>query len=271
MIKVNRPSAPAFLLAQNGKWAKEIARAIIHFATPNAGSFSFGHYRDSKLKKELRKLFPICAYCESDYRAVTDGDVEHFRPKGRVQEKDPPSPGYYWLANDWDNLFLTCQHCNQNRRHILHGFDGLISAGKLDQFPLSDETQRLKNHTGSVSNEDKFRLLINPCKEKPSDHFEYERTEGVIRGISPMGVKSIEVYALQRHYLVKERKKVLLLLFKQMERVKREMVRLDSDNTLEQKAIFTEEFNALTKFGQFGHRYTGMCRFFIKKFLTVTE
>ena len=147
MILIQRPTAPAFLIDPESKWQKEIGAAIIHYEQDDAPAFKFENYNDRKLKDELEKVFMKCAYCDSSYGAVYDGDVEHFRPKGKVKEKDPQTPGYYWLANDWENLFLACQHCNQRRRHVLYGEDELETYGKLDQFPLKNETERMNNRT----------------------------------------------------------------------------------------------------------------------------
>jgi hypothetical protein len=50
------------------------------------------------MKQHLFELFDNkCAYCESRVLHVSPGEVEHYRPKGRVTE-DPDHPGYYWLA-----------------------------------------------------------------------------------------------------------------------------------------------------------------------------
>ena len=144
MIRIQRPPAPDFLVDTDGKWAKETKAAIAHYTSGETKAFDFKTYNDTLLKDELKKTFLKCAYCESSYGAVYDGDVEHFRPKGKVAEKDPPTPGYYWLANDWDNLFLACQHCNQRRKHLLFGETELRGYGKLDQFPIATETQRLR-------------------------------------------------------------------------------------------------------------------------------
>jgi len=49
-----------------------------------------------RLKKYLQELFhSTCAYCESTITHTAFGDVEHYRPKGKVAE-DPDHPGYYW-------------------------------------------------------------------------------------------------------------------------------------------------------------------------------
>ncbi len=273
MIKIARPPAPAFLSDKKKKWYKEIQKAIDHYtaAVPGAKAFEFDHYGDPLVKDELKKVFAKCAYCESHYRHVSDGDIEHFRPKGKVNEKNPQTPGYYWLANDWDNLLLSCMHCNQSRRHLLYKEDELKSRGKLDQFPLSDETKRLNRHDMTqvaFEEEEKVRLLINPCKENPEEHFSYDDTEGVIQGITDMGKTSIDVYVLQRHELVSERKQRLSQVLFQIARVKREYNRLNADQTKEQKDIFRLELDQLLVYTNANEPYAGMARFFIRRFFS---
>ena len=267
MIYIQRPPAPSFLSDPHEKWMKETNEAISHYSTATTKSFKFEMYNEKAVKDELKKVFVKCAYCESNYGTVYDGDVEHFRPKGKVKEKTPQTPGYYWLANDWNNLFLACQHCNQRRRHVLFGEDKLEGYGKMDQFPLQAETSRVQKHTEDFLNEEPERLLINPCIDDPSKHLAYEDTEGVVIPLTDMGKKSVEIYVLQRPLLVQERKKKLLLLFQQVIRVKRELARLNNDNSHEQKDIFKSEWEILLDFGKPESEFAGMCRFFIKKFL----
>lgn len=268
MIQITRPAAPAFLTDKKGKWVEETKEAIAFYKAGNTTAFKFEMYNDTRLKDELKKVFVKCAYCESIYGHVSDGDVEHFRPKGKVNEKNPQTPGYYWLANDWDNLFLACMHCNQRRKHVLYGEATLTSYGKLDQFPVSNETKRLLKHTHRLSKEEKVRLLINPCKDDPAKELAYEGKEGVVVPLTDKGKKSIEVFVLQRHLLVQERKKQLLLLYQQMDRVLRELERLNNDNSAAQKKIFEDEFDILLSFTEKEKPYAGMSRFFVKKFLS---
>ena len=63
-----------------------------------------------------------CAFCESRLLHVSHGDVEHFRPKAGYNIFDWNSlsgmseldhRGYFWLAYEWENLYLSCQICNQ--------------------------------------------------------------------------------------------------------------------------------------------------------------
>jgi hypothetical protein len=266
MIHIDRPVAPAFLLDPAGKWIKETNRAIAHYQSGNTDAFDFKEYNDTTLKDALKLVFKKCAYCETSYGAVYDGDVEHFRPKGRVSEKTPKNPGYFWLANDWDNLLLACQHCNQRRQHILYGEDQLEGYGKLDQFPLSDEAKR-KSLPGKLDEEDQARLLLHPCMDEPEKHLQYEKEVGVIFSETPMGIASIKVYALQRPLLVQERQKMLKLLFRQMLRVKRELERLNRENSEAQKEVFNDELDVLLEFGKDSGLYAGMCRYFLRQFL----
>jgi hypothetical protein len=268
MIKIDRPPAPAFLIDPMGDWQDENERAKSHYANGLAGSFDFKLYSHPRLKDELKKIFVKCAYCESAYAHVYDGDVEHFRPKCRIAEKTPQIPGYFWLANDWNNLFLACQHCNQNRKHILFDDTRLRAYGKLDQFPLSDETRRVTIANDLLDLEEPARLLINPCIDNPSEHLEYEETNAVVRHLSPKGEASIKVYVLQRPMLVQERKKMLIMLFKQIADVKDLLVlrgRYPTDGII--KRLYDKGFDELLEFGNQDRNYAGMCRFFIKKFL----
>lgn len=267
MIKIKRPPAPAFLTDEEGKWVEETEKAKAHYGSGKTSTFKFKMYSDTKLKDELKKVFVKCAYCESTYAHVSDGDVEHFRPKGKVNEKNPQKPGYYWLANDWDNLFLACMHCNQRRRHLLYSEATLESYGKLDQFPVSNEAKRLLKPTDKLSEEEKVRLLINPCVDEPSDDLAYEDKEAVVVPLTEKGEKSIAVFVLQRHLLVQERKKQMLLLFQQMERVIRELRRFNQDHSAAQRSIFENELNILISFTEKEKPYAGMSRFFVKKFL----
>jgi hypothetical protein len=268
MIQIKRPAEPAFLADPTGRWYNETENAKTHYKNGAVGSFEFKLYNDSMIKDELKKVFTKCAYCESSYGAVYDGDVEHFRPKGKVKEKTPQTPGYYWLANNWDNLFLACQQCNQKRKHILYGDDKLIAYGKLDQFPLDNEDKRMIGPDASLDEEEKVRLLINPCKDDPSEHLAYEKEEAVIIPLTKKGKSSIEVYVLQRPILVQERKKQLLKLLKQMLRTKKLLVKLNnSPNNSGIKTEFEEELDNLMDYTKAEEVYAGMSRYFVKEFL----
>ncbi|HZE84399.1 MAG TPA: HNH endonuclease, partial [Puia sp.] len=97
---------------------------------------SFTVYSDKTVRELLKKMsHGKCVYCESRITAIYNGDIDHFRPKGR----------YQWLAADWENLLFACPFCNQTHTHEI-ALDGTIREvvqGKLDQFPLLSEACRL--------------------------------------------------------------------------------------------------------------------------------
>lgn len=73
-----------------------------------------------------------CWYSESR-NATSDKNIDHFRPKGRVEE-DPAHEGYWWLAFNWQNYRYASQWCNQRRNDKVNKTSG----GKGDHFPLID-------------------------------------------------------------------------------------------------------------------------------------
>jgi hypothetical protein len=147
------------------------------------------------LKRYLFSLFDDkCAYCETKPLAGAWGDVEHFRPKKKVEE-DPAHPGYYWLAYDLDNLFPCCQRCNQAR-------------GKLNHFPVSGI--RAKTPDDELGAE--AALLLNPYQDEYRAHLKFHTydpagfTPATASGVNPKGDMSVRIYNLNRQELVTERR-----------------------------------------------------------------
>jgi len=179
-----------------------------------------------------------CAYCET--RAVRfPGHAEHFRPKGRVDVRDPatgkslpatvewpdgktlPHPGYFWLAYHWKNLLPACQDCNSGR-------------GKQNQFPLpgkklptlitklsAADVKRLAAHARlSVKYKDRYYLdpdaldeietpeILNPYHDNPHEHLRFGEG-GLVTAVenSPRGLESIQVYQLADEKLRIERQR----------------------------------------------------------------
>lgn len=95
----------------------------------------------------------VCAYCGSKLAYNDPGDVEHFRPKGRVVQARPAEdlrPGYWFKAYDLDNFVFSCRVCNSSR--------------KGDRFPVQDEEARRQawplDESADLSTED--RILLHP-------------------------------------------------------------------------------------------------------------
>lgn len=185
---------------------------------PKIRSYNFKVYKDPELSAQLIRVFGTkCAYCESDFRAVTPKEVEHFRPKSAVDTGTGDLvPGYYWLAASWENLLLSCVDCNRQRKHEVPGQSNLVKLGKEAQFPLADETKRFRGPGPGVGQEEDARLLIDPCTEEPSEFIVFDDDAFVHPRLDPAGApilkgdRSIVVYALMRKGLVETRKVRLL-------------------------------------------------------------
>lgn len=156
----------------------------------------YNTYGHTSVKRQLiSDQHNKCAYCEQTLNGDF-GDVEHFRPKAGYCSTCMivKSPGYYWLAYDWDNLMMSCSTCN--RRY------------KRNFFPLLDEASRDIEHR-DISKE--VPLLINPVKENPGKHICFEQhiikprfTDGIK---DPIGLTTIETFKLNdRNDLVERRR-----------------------------------------------------------------
>lgn len=213
---------PEILTASDKSGKKETNRNIEFINKNEPENLKFNVYSNPKVKDSLIDLFNgKCAYCESKFLHVYSGDIEHFRPKGEILTKDNITlkPGYYWLAADWGNLLLSCRNCNQKLKHLIVGETNKKTMGKMNQFPLTDSTKYVLNHNFDIADEENYRLLIQPCIDNPEEHLEFDINNGIIRGITEKGKKSIEVYVLQRIPLVQSREKLLIDIKAQIQRV----------------------------------------------------
>ena len=218
MIRVQRSGkdSEGRTVRPNQQWFQRAAAETVRvIESKPPRKFTKNVYASAEVRGSLEELFHFkCAYCESKLARI-DWDVEHFRPKGRVAEREE-HPGYYWLAYVWENLFPSCAFCNQHRkaRPLWSGLPG-TEGGKADQFPVSPETSR----SMAPGNENREgRLLIDPCRDRPEAHLKYNvRGEIEPRNSSRKGKKSIEVFNLSEPRLKEARKdliQVLIELFK---------------------------------------------------------
>lgn len=300
MIKVKRIDSPPYLDKPSVK--KETQRALELFSQSleavdertlqERKKFKFSKYRNISVKTQLERMFyNKCAYCESSFKHVYYGDIEHFRPKKLVTDNKRglmQEPGYYWLANEWSNLLLSCLFCNQAKKQyvqpIVNGPLEEITMGKQNEFPLASPTLfgSKRNHLewvdkGESADESK-RELIDPCRDSPEEHFEYTK-EGVIvpkvtnGKVSNRAIVSIRVYGLQRHYLVQERLKLYKLLDARMVSCHNSYADWLENRTRRShiatfyRRRFRLELNELLRFGHCSMPFSGMSRFFLSKFL----
>lgn len=206
--KVDKPS----ILTDSANTEHEKAR--VHYID-NGLTKAFNHklYKHTTVKKALEDLFNgKCAYCESNVIITSAIDKEHFRPKTSVKNKETGDEqrGYYWLAAEWDNLLLACGHCNRTGTHKDEFGEDFVS-GKLDYFPLEDETKRALNKDGLIA-EEAVRLIINPCIDNPESLIKYNDYGEIlaVEDLSDIDTKkvhtSIDIFGLNRSTLHKERK-----------------------------------------------------------------
>ena len=167
-------------------------------------------YKLKDIKDALVKLYNRkCVYCESRMHR-NDLEVEHYRPKRhypthsrQASDGHQPHEGYYWLSLSWDNLLLSCGDCNRPKSSI---FD---IDGPRAEYANADHCnwERINSLSDKYNLQEKPKLL-NPEKEDPRPHFEFQRN-GHITGTTPRGIYTNNLCKLDRDELVEDRREIL--------------------------------------------------------------
>lgn len=232
MIFVSRPKkAPPLLVGPHSAGRIEFTTNKARLAANPAAELSFTVYKRAEIKLTLERVFKgKCAYCETRFGAGSDGAVEHYRPKGRLIAEG--HPGYWWLAAQWANLLLSCQHCNEVRGQIIVT-EGMSmeeaqrlhlaviekpTHGKGSQFPVRGVRRLPTSYKFSAED----ALLIDPTRRNPQEHLHFPPDAGIslavpvetAAGPDAYGLATINVTALNRYRLVRERTGVLMDLRK---------------------------------------------------------
>lgn len=209
-------------IAPSAEWFEAAEAARDQAIADGAGHQVVDTYKDAAVRRALEELFhDKCAYCESSTIAGADWDVEHYRPKGAVAER-ADHPGYYWLAYDWENLYPSCQHCNQKRRDQARWGDTSLApgpaAGKLDQFPLDDEAARAMTPGDPIEHE--LPLLLDPNLDDPALYLTFD-PQGDIVAIDDdlFATATIAICHLRRKRLRDARARVVLRVAKLIENI----------------------------------------------------
>lgn len=196
MIRVRKPPAPAELregFVRTERDCEEFdANEDDYVRGKKKFNFRRNIYRHEVVRTTLRKAqHRKCCYCEGRFEAFSPADIEHYRPKGAVRQdkcSERFSPGYYWLAYSWDNLFWCCQVCNRSC--------------KRDFFPLEDPAKRARSHKDNIDCE--RPLIVDPGgRDDPKRHIEFHDDLAV--GRTEKGKTTIEVINLNRASLREER------------------------------------------------------------------
>jgi hypothetical protein len=120
----------------------------------------------------------------------SDLNVDHFRPREGVLGLDGSydRAHYYWLAYEWQNLYLACPDC-------------LTLRGA--RFPVKG--RRAKPGTSGEALDREQRLLLDPCSDEPDEHLVFGDS-GEVYPDSERGRHTIEAFNLNRELLRKARK-----------------------------------------------------------------
>ncbi|MCW3465889.1 AAA family ATPase [Chitinophaga nivalis] len=207
MIFVQRPSKPAYL--DSPKVLKAIEALKNNF---------YYNERQERIRFLPEILIPIkpdlaaafhhkCAYCEQRLYQPHQGEIDYFRPRSGVAgNKEYLKDHYWWLAYNWDNLYLSCSTCNRV---------------KGNQFPLSEEASRAPIGDTSFGLWNEATLLIDPCREHPEEHLTFRNT-GEIVALSTKGLATIQLLALDREELNEKRKQEIDIFLQTLDNVLRD-------------------------------------------------
>ena len=195
MIRINKPHQVPNVLAKKGKAKRRgLCSAYSRYANDyrsGAKKFKFDSaiYGHKTVKTALIEAqHGKCSFCESRITHIAYGDVEHFRPKAgyrQLSSDELGRPGYYWLAYEWDNLFLSCQLCNQRF--------------KKNFFPLLNPLERATSHRDDFEREEP--LFINPAADDPEEFISFREEIPYAIDDNPRGKATIEMLGLDRNEL----------------------------------------------------------------------
>lgn len=104
MIKLTKGPKPQILVANAGQWTTEYLACLNSGQKP---SDTIAHrYNHADIKASLEsETYKKCAYCESKFKHIAFGDIEHILPKKKTARPD--------LYVEWTNLTLACEVCNR--------------------------------------------------------------------------------------------------------------------------------------------------------------
>lgn len=232
MILLERqPVAPTRLLTKGRSRANQDrdaydANTVEYLSGEYTFLFDQKIYAADAVKKALAKMqYCKCCYCERKL-PPTQLAVEHFRPKGGVQQsvdRKMEKPGYFWLAYRWDNLLLACNRCN--------------SRNKGNQFPLQNPTKRARPPHYKV--EEEKPLFIDPASQDPRQHIRFDGATPVDR--TKKGRETIKGLGLTKADLREKRIELLLLIDTSIVAVE-EASKQPDDKELQKKASEAREF-----------------------------
>jgi uncharacterized protein (TIGR02646 family) len=201
VIRVVKPEPPPAILLGAGR-----DRRATHEAAYEAGERRFEFDRNVYAHDSVREALSQaqhhkCCFCESKVRHISDGDVEHFRPKARIrQARNAPleRPGYYWLAYEWSNLYFACQFCNQRNKQAL--------------FPLENPEARVRSHEQQDQLVHEQPSFIDPGVDDPEQLLGYRDGEPYAIEGNRRAKTTLQELELGRAHLMERRWEAVILM-----------------------------------------------------------
>ena len=172
-------------------------RAKVHFEADDAASrqrvfrFTEEFFDSPGVRIALRELFSgKCAFCESPIVPDSAGVTHHFRPMQEAVDANGSvsRPHYWWLAYEWENLYLACQPC-------------ATAAGA--SFPVARERAAVGARGDELRRE--ASQLLDPCGDDPGRHLQFA-DDGRVVHLTDRGRHTIKTYALNRRELLDARR-----------------------------------------------------------------
>ncbi len=201
MRKINKPSLVPEKLVQV---QKEIAAEL--FTKKNSFRWQPQHY-NTPIKEELKTLYHNkCAFCETlltdRKNAENQFTIEHFRYKAH----------YYWLGNEWTNLFPLCSVCNNKKSDILP-----TSAQKISNPPFDVHGNLLREKCLATYEEllDEKPLYIHPEIEDGKNYFYFDKNGKIQSKPNLLKYQNDQAIEMQSKFLnmsifEEKRKKVII-------------------------------------------------------------
>ncbi|EKT4094467.1 HNH endonuclease [Stenotrophomonas maltophilia] len=107
MIALSKVDKPAILEEKAAAWTEELRAILADGKEPT--KYLLSRYSHPDIKASLLlETSGKCAYCESVFRHVTYGDIEHILPKHARPE----------LRFEWANLTIACDVCNTGKGEV---------------------------------------------------------------------------------------------------------------------------------------------------------
>lgn len=125
MIKLEKGDEPDVLARHAVDWTRSVVRKLEMGEIPTKTEKSRYNHKDIK-EALIKETYGKCAYCESKFRHVTYGDIEHVVPKSDDPKK--------WFS--WQNLTIACDVCNTKKSSAPVDGDTFVDPYEVDPEEL---------------------------------------------------------------------------------------------------------------------------------------